>query len=421
MKRYFLLWLLILVAGRAFAATESTDAQQAKAPKLSPMELEVLASPIALYPDPLLGLILPASVFPDQIVDAALLIKSKGDAKLISEQDWDNSVKGIATYPGVLKMMFEKIDWTTKLGSAFINQSPDLRDAIQNLRVKAEKLGNLKTTSEQKVTTETVKGETVIKVEPTSPEVIYVPQYNTQVVYKETTPDYANYLVPVATFGLGMALGAAMNDDDDDVYVYGGYPGRVAWYDGDSVNNWVDNRQDMIRDAQGHHQDLQNDRTSFRQDSRSDRQDFRQDQVESGNARDSEARKQFNQEQSAKRQEHANSAKSNREDYRSNAGSSAQGENYKARQQQAQQRSQEWKSSAADRGWSGSGSSGSARTSAASARSSYSGSSGSAFQGYSSRSATSAYGSRGSSSRSASGFSRSGGGGSRGGGGGRRR
>src|SRR5438093_11979080 len=62
--------LLLLVSVLAFQTTTSAAETP---PKLSSVEMEDLVAPIALYPDPLLGLILPASVFPDQIVDAALL------------------------------------------------------------------------------------------------------------------------------------------------------------------------------------------------------------------------------------------------------------------------------------------------------------------------------------------------------------
>ncbi len=423
MKLFLSLLASIIITSTAVAAS---DAKTEPVIKFSQSEIENLAAPIALYPDPLLGLILPASVFPDQIVDAALLIKSKSDAELIASQSWDASVKGVATYPGVLKMMFEKLDWTTKLGDAFLNQSEQLRNAIQNLRVKAQKVGNLKSTEEQKVTTDQVNGTTIIKIEPTTPQTVYVPQYSTQVVYSQPAPDNSNYLVPLATFGLGMALGSAMADDDDDVYIYGGYPGRVAWYDNGSVNHWVDNRQDMIRDAQSHRQDVQKDRINFNQDMREDRTNFRQDQIESGNW-NKETAQQFNQEQKAKRQEQLNSARQNRENAKANIASSSEAQNYQARKQQAQQRSQEWRSSAADRGWNNGAnasqsSSASRSNSSTRGATSSSGSRASALQGYSGRSAASAYSSRGSSSRSTSGYS--GGSGrsiSRSGGGGRRR
>lgn len=405
------------------------------APKLSSLQVEEIVKPIALYPDPLLGLILPASVFPDQIADAALLIKTKEDAELIAEQEWDASVKGVATYPGVLKMMYEKLDWTARLGDVFLNQSDDLRKAIQNLRAKAQLVGNLKTTDEQTVTTKQVdNGQSVIVIEPTAPQTVYVPQY-TQTVYTEPAPSTNNYLVPLATFGLGMALGSALSDDDDDdVYVYGGYPGRVAWYNND-VDDWVDRRQDMIKDAQNFRQDRLEDRTNYRQDMREDRQSFRQDQIESGNW-NRESAEQYRQNAQANRQARADSARQNAESRKANMSDSqrqayeqrrqdaqsrantarqsaesrrstmsdSQRQAYEQRRQQAQQRSQEWKSSTADRGWkSSSGASAADRSAARPSRSS--GSSSSAFSGYSSRSSASAYGSRGAASRSSSGYS----------------
>src|SRR5262249_43165806 len=146
-------------------------------------------------------------------------------------------------------------------------------------------VGNLESTEEQHVTTTQMNGETMVRIEPTDPEVVYVPEYNTQVVYTEPVPSYSDYLAPLATFGLGMALGAAIADDHDhnDVHVYGGYPGRVAWYDEDEVNHWINNRQDMIRDSQQHRQEMQKNRTEYRQGTREDRQNFRQQQIESGN------------------------------------------------------------------------------------------------------------------------------------------
>ena len=413
----------------SFAATGNLD-------DLPAASIRELVAPIALYPDPLLGLILPASVFPEQIVDAALLIKTQSDAELIAKQSWDQSVKGIATYPGVLKMMYEKIDWTTKLGTAFINQNAEVRDAIQSLRTSAQQQGNLKTTPEQQVATKTVEGQTIIVIEPKQPEVIYVPQYNPTVVYTEPVAPSYNYLTPLATFGIGMAVGAAMNNDHHDHYYYGGYPGGVAWYSNGSYNNWVDNRQDMIRDAQHHRQDVQKDRINYRQDAREDRTNFRQDRIESGNVASQASRDQIRQNQAAKRGDNSGSSQEARQNKRASMGESRNSitPNTEARSQ-AQQRSNNFKSSAADRGYntnsagergnaksSGSWSTprGSSGTSSSGGyRRSNSSSSGSAFSGYSSRSSTSAYSSRGSSSRSRSGFS--GGGGRRGGGGGGRR
>ncbi len=388
--------LLLIIAAPVYAAPTSAGS-------ISSEEMEDLVAPIALYPDPLLGLMLPAAVFPDQIVDAALLIKTQSDAGLIAGQSWDESVKGVATYPGVLRMMYEKIDWTTKLGDAFLNQSDTLREAIQALRVKAQNVGNLRTTPEQQVSTKQVDGTTVIVIEPTKPEVIYVPQYTTEVVYTEPAPPASNYLAPLATFGLGMALGAAMsNSDNDDVYVYGGYPGRVMWYDHGDYNHWHDDRYDMLRDRQDFRQDSFENRQNFRQDAFKDQQDFRQDRRES--------QQNFRQD----RIENGNYSGKNRT---------------QTTNQEKKAKLQSQRASAADRGWGTGSKSSTARTTRSS--SAKSSSTSSALQGYSSRASTSAMGSRGSKSRASSGLSqrssgysqRSSGGGARrgGGGGGRRR
>ena len=80
-------------------------------------------------------------------------------------------------------MMSEKLDWTQKLGDAFLAQQKDVMDAVQRLREKAQRPGNLKSTEQQKVIVEQEDSTTVIKIEPAKPEVVYVPTYNPTVVY----------------------------------------------------------------------------------------------------------------------------------------------------------------------------------------------------------------------------------------------
>src|SRR5215470_7391602 len=110
--------------------------------------------------------------------------------------------------------MSEKLDWTQKLGDAFLSQQKDVLDAVQRLRTKAETAGNLKTTSEQKVIVE----EKIIKIESASPQVVYVPSYNPTVVYGAwpypAYPPYPWYPPgyvwgSMFAFGAGVALGAA--------------------------------------------------------------------------------------------------------------------------------------------------------------------------------------------------------------------
>jgi len=195
--------------------------QPAGSPAFKPEELEQLAAPIALYPDSLVAQILMASTYPLEVVQADRFAKQnknlKGEAltKDLEAQTWDPSVKSLVNFPQVLTMMSEKLDWTQKLGDAFLAQEKAVMDTIQSLRAKAQAAGNLKTTKEQVVIVE----EKIIKIEPASPQVIYVPAYNPTVVYGAwpypAYPPYYYYppgYVATATafsFMAGMAVGAA--------------------------------------------------------------------------------------------------------------------------------------------------------------------------------------------------------------------
>src|ERR1035437_1236710 len=118
---------------------------------ISEAQLDQLLGPIALYPDPLIAQILPASTVPMQIVLAGRYVSGGGDPNQIDQQPWDPSVQNLARYPGVLKWMDENLNWTTELGQAFLNQQPDVMNSIQRLRASASKLGNLQSSPQQQV------------------------------------------------------------------------------------------------------------------------------------------------------------------------------------------------------------------------------------------------------------------------------
>ncbi len=147
-------------------------------------ELDELVAPIALYPDPLLAQVVPASTFIDQLEEASRTLAGKSDDSLIADQSWEVSVKSVAHYPQVLQMMVEKRDWTTALGQAYVSQPKDLNKAIQRMRADAQEVGNLASTPEQQV----IDDGQVSKIAPAQPKVIYVPQYNPEVVYVEKGP-----------------------------------------------------------------------------------------------------------------------------------------------------------------------------------------------------------------------------------------
>ena len=110
-------------------------------------------------------------------------LKGKALEDALQSQTWDPAVKSLAVFPQVLTTMSEKLDWTQKLGDAFLAQQKEVMATAQALRAKAVAQGTLKDTKEQKVSTEVENNTTIIKIEPTNPEVVYVPTYNPTVVY----------------------------------------------------------------------------------------------------------------------------------------------------------------------------------------------------------------------------------------------
>ncbi len=146
---------------------------------LSGQQLDQLLGPIALYPDPLIAQILPASTFPTEIVMANRYVSDGGDPNAIDQQPWDVSVQALARYPNILQWMDQNLEWTSELGQAFLNQQPDVMDSIQRLRQSAYNLGNLQSTPQQQV----INDGGSIEILPAEPQVIYVPVYQPDEVY----------------------------------------------------------------------------------------------------------------------------------------------------------------------------------------------------------------------------------------------
>src|SRR5881628_2870303 len=189
---------VIAIAGLAFVSSGSSAfAQQAEsqvmttttsdteqAPKIPNNQLDSLVAPIALYPDPLLAQTLAASTYPLEIIQLQqwLLknpgLKDKALADAVAKQSWDPSIQAMAGLPDVVKRLADDIQWTTDLGNAFLAQQNDVMDAVQRMRVKAKDKGNLKSTEQQKVETKVIESKSVVVIQPSSPEVIYVPSYN---------------------------------------------------------------------------------------------------------------------------------------------------------------------------------------------------------------------------------------------------
>src|ERR1700722_2422030 len=165
----------------------------------SPEQLDQMLGPIALYPDPLVALILPASTVPSDVTVAAAYLADNGDPAGIDAQSWDPSVKGLARYPSVLQWMAANMDWTQALGAAFAQQPADVMKSIQQLRAQALAAGTLVNTPQQQVVME---GDD-IRIVPTQPDVIYVPAYDPNVVYNVPM----GYTGSFVTFDTGYPVG----------------------------------------------------------------------------------------------------------------------------------------------------------------------------------------------------------------------
>jgi hypothetical protein len=218
-------WTVAFILVACLSVLAPVLAQDAK---LKKEELDQLLAPIALYPDDLLTNVLMASTYPLDVVQAARWrkeqanVKLKGDALVtaLEPKDWDPSIKALAQFPDVLETMSDKLDWTQKLGDAFLAQQDEVMDEIQFLRQKAEVAGNLNSNKQQKVSTEAgAAGQEVIVIESASPETIYVPVYEPTVVYGPWWyPDYPPYYWPYPSaafvngffWGTGIAIAGSI-------------------------------------------------------------------------------------------------------------------------------------------------------------------------------------------------------------------
>lgn len=216
-------WLTTVAAmvGALFAVhvvAQAPVAPTAAAAVPSEQDLETLVGPIALYPDDLVAIILPASTNPLQIVQAdRFLDKRKADPKAPVDEKWDDAVKSLLNYPEVVKKMSSDLDWTSALGEAVVADSGEVMAAVQAFRRKVNAAGNLKTDEKQTVVVE----KEVITIVQSNPEVIYVPQYNPTTVvtyggysswgyYPSPYPVYYYPYAPGAAFAAGIVWGAAI-------------------------------------------------------------------------------------------------------------------------------------------------------------------------------------------------------------------
>ncbi len=241
------------------AAPTTVTVGDAPVETYSPEALESLLAPVALYPDPVLAQVLATSTNPQEVLDAGNWLLQNADLTGEDLQAAATSVGftppmvALLQFPTVVDMMCVEMDWTTELGSAFLADEPGVLDAVQRLRSQAAEMGNLQSSEQMKVATETQNNQQVIIVEPAKPEVVYVPQYDPAAVY--TTPAPAPTQVSSTTvatststgystgamvttgllaFGAGILVNEIFDDDDHhNNYYYPSYGygyGRPPYY-----------------------------------------------------------------------------------------------------------------------------------------------------------------------------------------------
>src|SRR5580692_1152798 len=183
---------------------------QGPPPSYPPEQLDQLVSRIALYPDSLLGQILAAATYPDQIPDAArwadqhhyLTGQGLADAIRNDQLPWDPSVQALLPFPSVLDMMASDMNWTTRVGDAFMAQQQDVMDAVQRLRRQESEFGYLRSNGSV-----VVSGGPYIAITPVNPGFIYVPYYDPAVVFFAPRPGF--FVGGAIRFGFGINLGVA--------------------------------------------------------------------------------------------------------------------------------------------------------------------------------------------------------------------
>ncbi|HEY0284493.1 MAG TPA: DUF3300 domain-containing protein [Vicinamibacterales bacterium] len=269
--------------------------QAAQASPLPTGTLDQLLAPIALYPDSLLAQMLMSATDPSKITELDKWLKTNQKLKGTQLQDaavkagFDASFVALAIFPQVVAKMADQIAWTKVLGQAFTSDRNAVFASIQKLRLQAKDVGTLKSSPQQEVQTRTTSsGQQVIVIEPSNPQIVYVPQYNTEVVYTQAPTSVvvvqedndAEVAVAAGLIGFtaGIAIGAAM----DNNYYYGPYGWRGGGYMyNDAWDDYYDHREDAREDWQDHREDIveeRGDRAENRSEQGTERRESTQEQ-----------------------------------------------------------------------------------------------------------------------------------------------
>jgi len=263
----FIFFCVLISSGRLFA-------QQTTGAPASSNAIDQLTGPIALHPDPLIFQVLAASTNVDTVKSFAAWMGKNATLKGSELQDaalkagFDAPYVALAPFPQVVQMMAQQPDWTKALGQAYTADEKAVFDSIQRLRAQALQAGNLKTTSQQKVETQTTSnGQQVIVVQPANPQVIYVPTYNPQTVYVAAPPPAPSGASVAGAAAVGFTAGVIIGSSHNSYYR--------------NYDDYWDDREDYYEDRQQNYQQNQDQRqanTQANQDQRQSNAQANQDQ-----------------------------------------------------------------------------------------------------------------------------------------------
>ncbi|MEL7185840.1 MAG: DUF3300 domain-containing protein [Pseudomonadota bacterium] len=281
------------VIGQASSGAEIMPLGEDDIPRLSDIELQELVGPVALYPDDLLAVVLPASAYPLQVAAAARFLDAReDDPSLEPNPDWDDSIVALLNYPEVVELLNRDLDWTYRLGEAVVAQQADVVAAVEGFRDRAYAAGNLRSDEYQTIE----RSDDVISITPVADDAIYVPYYEPErVVVYQPRPVYYYYPRPCPVyyypysssyrfdrgFFWGVTTAFAIGWRSDSVHVYHhsyrGHPyyGRYYrdnwWYRRPSINihntTYVTNRTTHVNVSRSIHID-RGDRWHARADRR---------------------------------------------------------------------------------------------------------------------------------------------------------
>jgi hypothetical protein len=181
--------------GQATQTDQGEPAVQLPEVNLTADGLDELLAPIALYPDPVLAVMLQAAVNPQEVMDGGNWLALDQNQNLkeaaldqaSSKAGFTPVMQALLHYPTVVDLMCQQFDWTKQLGAAYQGNPKAVLGSVQRLRAQAVDTGALKSSPQMTVDVKQDQGKEIVELKPTDPKVVYVPQYDPARVYSTTT------------------------------------------------------------------------------------------------------------------------------------------------------------------------------------------------------------------------------------------